>query len=614
MNFIKIVMEKIIKLSSVIKNQSILNIGTAGHVSHGKSTVTKCLSEKATQKFKSELVTNCTIKLGYANFKISVDSSGEYHARQSNWMETPDEKLVTHISIVDCPGHDAYMATMIGGSTIMDLVMLIIAGDQSVPQPQTHEHLLCLQLGNLAKEDYLVLHNKLDLLTRDDALQNFKQIEEFIEGGPATEAPILPISAATGQGVGKLVNYLAIKARERVRKITVDVPARMMVVRSFNVNKAKDPVDKLVGGVIGGTLQRGVIEIDDVVEIRPGVLRGDGKLQILLGRVKSINSENNNLEYAIQGGLVGICLTIDAGLASSNKLAGSVAGHFGSLPPIFTTITVTTKRLKLMNTVDGTPSFTKQKHMKKGERIKIISCGSMVVDGSIKSVDDDTVKITLDNPICTEVGSNISYMRTIDGRLRLAGAAIVLEGDCKYEIVYPEGAPTEAFVPHRWKLVDDISPESEDEIHSTDDYWFDYEKFLGDIKLREEVFDKTIEISAPIVEFADKKSEWSNVDRIIEDILKVCDCCYDLRELILKACREDFVDGINARYNSEGSLVFDKKKVSRADLQRVVNNSILVKIFKCPSCKGFRTSIKKIDGVTKRCCKNCLSQTQCPKF
>ena len=134
----------------VISRQATINIGTIGHVAHGKSTVVKAISGVQTVRFKTEKVRNITIKLGYANAKIFKCSSvkclrpGNYRA---NGSATGDEPicdkcgstmvLQRHVSFVDCPGHDILMATMLNGAAVMDAALLLIAGNESCPQPQT---------------------------------------------------------------------------------------------------------------------------------------------------------------------------------------------------------------------------------------------------------------------------------------------------------------------------------------------------------------------------------------------------------------------------------------------------------------------------------------------
>lgn len=127
----------------VISRQATINIGTIGHVSHGKSTLVRAISGVRTGRYKSEKVRNITIKLGYANAKIykcACPPPSCYQSFPSNKEDTPIcEKCKTpmvlqrHVSFVDCPGHDIFMATMINGVAVMDGAMLLIAANEPCP-------------------------------------------------------------------------------------------------------------------------------------------------------------------------------------------------------------------------------------------------------------------------------------------------------------------------------------------------------------------------------------------------------------------------------------------------------------------------------------------------
>ena len=129
-----------LKYSDIIRNQPTINIGIIGHVAHGKSTFTKSMTGTKTQKFSSEQERNITIHIGYANTKIFLDSKGMLHTASSKTANLVDDegndmKLIKHISLVDCPGHEAYMANMISGSAIMDSSVLVVASKLGFKHP-----------------------------------------------------------------------------------------------------------------------------------------------------------------------------------------------------------------------------------------------------------------------------------------------------------------------------------------------------------------------------------------------------------------------------------------------------------------------------------------------
>lgn len=140
--------------------------GTIGHVAHGKSTVVKAISGVQTVRFKNELERNITIKLGYANAKIykcpKCERPASYKAYGSSKEDNPPcdhcsgpMDLVRHVSFVDCPGHDILMATMLNGAAVMDGALLLIAANETCPQPQTSEHLAAVEIMRL--KDIIIL-------------------------------------------------------------------------------------------------------------------------------------------------------------------------------------------------------------------------------------------------------------------------------------------------------------------------------------------------------------------------------------------------------------------------------------------------------------------------
>ena len=129
------------RLSEVMSRQATINIGTIGHVAHGKSTVVKAISGVDTVRFKKELERNITIKLGYANAKIyqSDDKRCNRPMCYTSYGSSKKDiltlngfqyKLQRHVSFVDCPGHDILMNTMLSGAAVMDAALLFTAADE----------------------------------------------------------------------------------------------------------------------------------------------------------------------------------------------------------------------------------------------------------------------------------------------------------------------------------------------------------------------------------------------------------------------------------------------------------------------------------------------------
>ena len=200
----------------VISRQATMNIGTIGHVAHGKSTVVKAISGVQTVRFKNELERNITIKLGYANAKIykangQPDQLGNYRSFGSSKPDVFEEDgriwtLQRHVSFVDCPGHDILMATMLNGAAVMDAAMLLIAGNEPCPQPQTSEHLAAVEIMRL--QNIIILQNKVDLVKPDQAQVQYEQIKKFVAGTVADSAPVIPISAVLRYNIDAVCEYI----------------------------------------------------------------------------------------------------------------------------------------------------------------------------------------------------------------------------------------------------------------------------------------------------------------------------------------------------------------------------------------------------------------------
>ena len=180
-----------------IPRQPDTNIGTAGHVDHGKSTIVQAITGVWTSAHSEELRRGITIRVGYADAAIYKCKSCSAPVGYSTSTKCPncggESELRRVISFVDCPGHESLMANMLSGAAIMDGAMLVIAANEKIPQPQTREHLVALQM--LGAKQIVIVQNKVDLVSEAEAETNYESIRTFIVGSVAENAPIIPISA-----------------------------------------------------------------------------------------------------------------------------------------------------------------------------------------------------------------------------------------------------------------------------------------------------------------------------------------------------------------------------------------------------------------------------------
>ncbi|KAG7231348.1 hypothetical protein INR49_012188 [Caranx melampygus] len=428
----------------IISRQATINIGTIGHVAHGKSTVVKAISGVHTVRFKNELERNITIKLGYANakiYKLDDASCPRPECYRSCGSSTPDEfptdipgtkgnfKLVRHVSFVDCPGHDILMATMLNGAAVMDAALLLIAGNESCPQPQTSEHLAAIEIMKL--KHILILQNKIDLVKESQAKEHVCITLESFRGTVAEGAPIIPISAQLKYNIEVVCEYIVKKIPVPVRDFTSE--PRLIVIRSFDVNKPGCEVDDLKGGVAGGSILKGVLKVGQEIEVRPGIVSKDqeGKLMCkpIFSKIVSLFAEHNDLQYAAPGGLIGVGTKIDPTLCRADRMVGQVLGAVGALPEIFTELEISYFLLRRLLGVrtEGDKKAAKVQKLSKNE-VLMVNIGSLSTGGRVSAVKADLAKIVLTNPVCTEVGEKIALSRRVEKHWRLIGWGQIRRG------------------------------------------------------------------------------------------------------------------------------------------------------------------------------------------
>ncbi|MDY6789629.1 MAG: translation initiation factor IF-2 subunit gamma, partial [Candidatus Nanohaloarchaea archaeon] len=311
------------------------NIGITGHVDHGKTMLTRSLSGKWTDQHSEELKRGITIRLGYADVTFGKCPECGRHTVSNECECGENAEILRTVSLVDAPGHETLMANVLSGAGIMDGAILVISAAEECPQPQTREHLEALNIVGI--EDIVIVQNKIDLVSREEAEENYSQIKEFVEGTVAEDAPIVPISAQHSVNIGKLVEAVeeTIPTPERDR----DAEARMLVARSFDINKPESEVEDLKGGVLGGSLVQGELEVGDEIEIRPGIER-DGSWRSVKTTIKSIIHGRHKVEVGGPGGLLGVETELDPSLTKSDNMAGSVLGREGELPEVRDTLSM----------------------------------------------------------------------------------------------------------------------------------------------------------------------------------------------------------------------------------------------------------------------------------
>lgn len=390
------------------------NIGLVGHVDHGKTTLTNALSGKWTDTHSEELKRGITIRLGYADITVRQCEDGTYTV-EDTCSDGSTPETVRSISLVDAPGHETLMANVLSGAAIMDGALLMVAANEEVPQPQTREHLAALDKVGI--ENIVVVQNKIDLVSEDEAMTNYQQIKDFLQGSVAEDAPIIPVSAQHRTNIDMLLQ--AIEEQIPTPERDADADPKMLIARSFDVNKPGTKPQDIRGGVVGGSLQRGKLEIGDTVEICPGY-DDDGKWRTLETTVKSIIYGGKQVDKGHPGGLLGIETDLDPSLTKSDNLAGNLLGRQNELPPVRDELTID---VDLMNRAVGSEAAEKIQNIKKNEPL-LLTVGTGKTSGVVTQA-GNPIKVSLKLPVCAEEGDRVAISRRFASRWRLIGGGAV---------------------------------------------------------------------------------------------------------------------------------------------------------------------------------------------
>jgi len=372
-------------LKQLMKKQAECNIGLVGHVDHGKTTLIKALTGDWTDRHSEEqdLCPECDKNLEFSR----------------------------SISFVDAPGHEILMATMLSGASLMDGACLLIAADEKCPQPQSREHLAALNIAGI--KNIIIIQNKIDAVSREQAVENYNQIKEFVKGTVAENAPIIPISAVFGANLKQVI-----RAFEEI----IPTPKlkegdfQFLIARSFDINRPGKKIENLKGGVIGGSVLKGDIEVGHKIEIRPGIRIKD-KYHPITSTVVSINQGNKNLKIAKPGGLIGLGTKLDPSLTKGDHLIGNLVGKIGTLPEILTEVKL---KVNLLDRVIGSEQMIRVHPLKHNEKLLLV-VGTEKTGGLVTKILKNSVIIKLTPPICPAENFIYAISRIINRRYRLIG-------------------------------------------------------------------------------------------------------------------------------------------------------------------------------------------------
>jgi len=389
-----------------------------GHVDHGKTTLTKALSGIWTDRHSEEIKRGISIRLGYADcifYKCPKCGEPECYGTQATCPKCGGKtQLLRKVSFVDSPGHETLMATMLSGTALMDGAVLVIAANEACPQPQTAEHLMALDI--LGVKNIVVAQNKADLVSKEAAIKNNADIQSFLAESNVGKAPVIPIAANYGANIDALIS--AIEAHIHTPERNLKKKPRMFVARSFDINRPGTDIEQIRGGVVGGSLKQGVLEVGDEIEIKPGV-RKKNNYETVTTKIVSLIAGGLNLDKVTPGGLIAVGTQLDPTFTKSDNLCGNLVGRPGELPEPLYDLNLD---INLLPRLVGVKDEVEIKPIAKDESL-MLSVASAITLGVVSN--PKSGGITLKLPVCAEAGDKVAISRRFGARWRLIGYGIV---------------------------------------------------------------------------------------------------------------------------------------------------------------------------------------------
>jgi translation initiation factor 2 subunit 3 len=389
-----------------IKNLPELNVGVVGHIDHGKTTLLSKLTGKFTDTHSEELKRGITIKLGYAETTICKDGD----TYNNKGKGTP----IRYISFIDAPGHEMLMATMLSGAAIIDAAILVIAANEGI-KPQTREHFMALQAKGI--KNIIIVQNKIDLVSKEQALKSYKIIKEFVKATIAENSPIIPISTQQEINIEALLEELC---KLEIPKKDKESDPIFLIARSFDINKPGTKIDNLNGGVLGGILKKGEFEVGDLIEIKPGLSLKRANQQVyetLTTKILALHKGNQSVKKVDPGASISIETGLDPSLTKTDSLTGCIVSKKGKLPEISNKVKI---KYTLFKEVLGEEGNKKIEPLKPRELL-MLSVNTTITVGNVEKLTNDTAELSLNIPIIPLKNDNLGIARNINGHWRLIG-------------------------------------------------------------------------------------------------------------------------------------------------------------------------------------------------
>jgi len=382
-----------------------INIGIFGHIDHGKTTLLKKLSGKWTDTHSEELKRGITIKLGYADTTLYKDGN--------NYNITQKGQAIRHVSFIDAPGHEMLMATTLSGAALIDAALLVIAANEGI-KPQTREHLMTLKAKKV--EQIIIIQNKIDLVDKEQAKTNYKEIMDFVKKDyPNTK--VIPVSAQQEINISAVLQEIA---EFKIPDRKLDKTPIFLIARSFDINKPGSIPKNLKGAVLGGSLKQGTLKIGEEIEIKPGrkeKTEAGTNFEPIKTKILALFNGSDKVEQLTPGGSMSIETELDMSQGKSDALGGNLVSITGKLPDPQTKIKI---QHSLFPEVFGLAGHQKVQLIEKGETL-MLSINTSITGGSVSEVSKDSISLDLKVPAVFFKGDNLGIARNLGGHWRLVG-------------------------------------------------------------------------------------------------------------------------------------------------------------------------------------------------
>jgi translation initiation factor 2 subunit 3 len=271
----------------------------------------------------------------------------------------------------------------------------------------------------------VIVQNKIDLMSREQVMEHYRQIRDFVKGTVAENAPIVPISAQQNLNVDMVIEAIEKTIPTPVRD--TKKPALLKIARSFDINRPGTTPEALKGGVIGGTLSQGILRAGDKIEIRPGrLVEYEGRKQWvpIQTKVVTLLAGKQAQEEITPGGLMGVGTLLDPVMTKSDALVGQVAGEPGKLPSARNAFTM---NMRLLERVVGVTDESSVEPIHSSEPL-MLNVGTATTVGVVTSArEGGIVQVQLKRPVCAEKGERVAVSRRIGARWRLIGVGTITE-------------------------------------------------------------------------------------------------------------------------------------------------------------------------------------------